>query len=66
MDLVLVDSTTKSEAEPVGDRVMVNVSSDKEQWIGVRTAVVVSKKLEKKGSCRGNGGVRSGPAQCFR
>lgn len=48
MDLVLIETDTKPGEAPSGDRVMVNVSSEKEQWIGVRTAVVVSKKLEKK------------------
>lgn len=48
MDLVLVEATPKSAEEPVGDRVLISVSGDKEQWIGVRTAVVVSKNLEKK------------------
>lgn len=48
MDLVLVESTPKPAEEQAGDRVMVNVPGDKEQWIGVRTAVVVSKQLEKK------------------
>lgn len=48
MDLVLVETGPKAVDEPSGDRVMVNVPADKEQWIGVRTAVVVSKNLEKK------------------
>lgn len=48
MDLVLVESHGKTTEDQTGDRVMVSVSDDKEQWIGVRTAVVGSKVLEKK------------------
>jgi Cu(I)/Ag(I) efflux system membrane fusion protein len=47
MDLVLVESGPPSDTAPMSDRAAVFVAGEKEQWIGVRTAVLENRVLEK-------------------